>query len=157
MRTLTLVLLGILASGCASRAVDVKEQFIDCDDTSDVSVSLALNVPGVGMETAVDEQLMAVVGVDNNMDVDVEVVAIRIDPGQSPHPRYRITNSYREFKRTLPARGDADFELPVSGRSLASGTLTSRTLSDTIPIIVSVYLGNGTTYRCEYDVAAPKI
>jgi hypothetical protein len=158
MRTLTLLLLvALLGAGCASSdGLDANHR--DCDAGSDLSVNLALNIPGVGSESAIGDQLTVVVAVDNNTDVDVEVVAIRIDPGEVMNPSYRISNSYREFKRTLPARGDADFELPVTGRSvLFGGDARGRTTDATIPLAVTVVLGNGTVYRCKYEVPSPRV
>jgi hypothetical protein len=157
MRITALALLTLLGAACASRDGFIDERNLGCGSGQDVSVDVALNIPGVASE-ATSDNLTMVVEVGNNSTSDIEVVSIRVEPGQGVRPRYRIERSFREFHRVLTPGSDAAFELPVSGRGVAAGpnNLQSRG-DDTMPIIVSVYLASGDNYRCRMDIPAPRV
>lgn len=149
----TLVLLLLLAA-CASRDGLQDENIRDCDAGQEVSIDLHLNVPKVMMESRSDS-LTVVVMVGNNADRDIEVTAIRIEPGYTAQERYSLRSSYRELKQVIKAGDDEEFELPVTGVAGQRETVQRRA-NDAIEIVLSVYMAGGDVYRCTYEVPAPR-
>lgn len=138
-------------AACSSS--DVDETFHDCDPGGDVSVDALIDIPGVAMEN-VDDQLTMHVVVGNNSHSEIEVRAIRVEPGYTAQRRYSLSSSYRKFGRVLAPGEDYAFPLPIIGRGHARGAEVNR--EATIEMIVSVYLASGDNYRCSLAVAAPR-
>jgi hypothetical protein len=154
MRALLAVVL--LALGCASQGVAIDEDFRSCDDARDVSIAVALSEPRSLVEGSV-EALTMMVEVDNHDTSDIEVMAIRVEPGPKAHDRYRLERSYRKFDRVIAPRAGDAFELPVSGSPLPAPATGNLKPSDTLEVVVSVYLKGGDTYRCEFSVPSPPV
>ena len=146
----------LLVAGCASQGVSGDEDFYGCDERRDLSFGVALNSPRVKMDESVDELTM-VIDIDNNGATEVEVMAIRLEPGTKEHDRYGVTPSYRKFNRVIAAGSSEVFELPVSGARLADTQRRGSSWSDTFEVIVSVYLEGGAAYRCEFSIPAPRV
>ena len=151
-----LLAMTLVALGCASKGLVVDENFYGCDEGRDVSISIALSAPQAGFEGSVDELTM-IVDVRNDGTTDIEVMAIRVEPGPKAHDRYRLERSYRKYGRVIAPRGEDVFELPVSGARLPASATGNLNPSDTLEIVVSVYLEGGDTYRCEFSVPSPRV
>lgn len=148
------VFLLFLLYGCASSDDRTAERFYDCDERRDVSIAVALNQPGVAFEQTTDNLTM-VVDVGNNADHDIEVAAIRVEPVRMEHAYYVLERSYRKFNRVLAGGESHGFELPVIGRALTRDPNVVRG-DEAMGVVVSVYLANGDTYRCELFTRAPR-
>ena len=149
----TLVLFLLLA-GCASRDGFIDERIRDCSAGQELSIDLRLNMPKVMTERSGDD-LTVVVVIGNNSTRAVEVKSIRVEPGFTAQERYALDNSFREFHQVIEAGDDEEFELPVRGQAGMRET-RQRRVHDAIEIILSVYMADGDTYRCSYDVQAPR-
>lgn len=150
-RTLMLLL---LFAGCASRDGFVDERIRDCAAGQELSIDLHLNMPKMMTERSGDD-LTVVVSIANNSTRDVEVKSIRVEPGFTAQERYALESSFSEFHQVIEAGDDEQFELPVRGQAGTRDNLR-RTGNDAIEIVLSVYMADGDTYRCSYDVPAPR-
>lgn len=151
-RTLTLLL--FVFAACASRDGIIDDRTLDCSSGGELSVDVAMNMPKVMMEGTHDQMTM-IVSVGNNADHEIEVKSIRVEPGFTAQERYALESSFREFNEVLGPGEDEDFELPVRGVA-GSREIRPRGGSDAIEVAVSIYFANGDTYRCSYDVPAPR-
>lgn len=151
MRALAPALL-LFAMACASRDGVIDERVLDCNAGGDVSVDVAMNAPGVAFEQATDHFTM-VVEVGNNSHSDIEVRAIRVEPSERERASYAVERSYRKFGTVLAGGESHRFELPMMGRSTRDANIPA---SEVLGVVVSVYLGNGDTYRCELNTRAPR-
>jgi hypothetical protein len=148
-----LVLLLLLAA-CASRDGLVDERTRDCSAGQDVSIDLNLNVPTVMTENTTDNLTMFVT-IGNNSTHDIEVKAIRVEPGFAAQERYSLESSYGEYNQVIVPGDDEEFRLPVLGRA---GTRQGyrRGSSNTMDVALSVYMADGDKFRCVFDVEAPR-
>lgn len=147
------VLVLLLLAGCASRDGWVEPELRKCDAGGELSIDAYLDVPKVMMERTQDQLTMTIL-IGNNSGRDIEVKSIRVEPGHTAQRRYALENSFREFNETLKPGEDKAFELPVRGS--AGEREPRRPPNDFIEVVLSVYLDGGVTYRCEYDIPAPR-
>ncbi len=148
-----MLLVLLLLGGCASRDGWVESEIRKCDAGGELSIDAYLNMPKVMMERANDELTMTIL-IGNNSERDIEIKSIRMEPGRTAQQRYALQNSFREFNETLKPGEDKQFELPVRGS--AGEREIRRPIDDFIEVVLSVYLADGTTYRCEYAIQAPR-
>ena len=149
----TAIALLIFLAGCASNGGYAEPQLNNCADRSELSVDAYLNLPKIMMEGTRDELTM-VVGLGNNTDRDIEVKSIRVEPGRTAQQRYALESGFITVNETLKSNEDKQYEIPMRG---AAGLREDRTPTDNrIEIVLTISLGDGTTYRCQYDVEAPR-
>ena len=149
-----MLVLFLLFAGCASRDGLIDERIRDCSAGQDVSIDLHLNVPALMTENTTDNLTMLVT-IGNNSTRDIEVKAIRVEPGFTAQELYALDSSYGEFNQVIAPGDDEEFKLSVLGKA---GTRPGfrRAGSKTMEIAVSVYMADGDKFRCVFDIQAPQ-
>jgi len=150
----TLVLLLLLAA-CTSRDGLIDERVRDCSAGQEVSIDLNLNVPTVMTENTTDNLTM-VVTIGNNSTHDIEVKAIRVEPGFTAQERYALESSYGEYNQVIVPGDDEEFRLPVRGNAGTRPTSRRGGSDKVIEVVLSVYMADGDKFRCVFDVEAPR-
>ena len=143
----------IFLAGCASSDGYPSPALNNCADRSELSVDAYLNLPKIMMERTRDELTM-VVALGNNTDRDIDVKSIRVEPGRTAQQRYALESGFITVNETLKSNEDKQYEIPMRG---AAGMREDSTPMDNrIEVVLTISLGDGTTYRCQYDVEAPR-
>lgn len=149
-----MLVLFLLIAGCASRDGLIDERTRDCSSGQEVSIDLHLNAPTVMTENTTDNLTMLVT-IGNNSTRDIEVKAIRVEPGFMAQEVYSLSSSYGEYNQVIIPGDDEEFKLPVLGKAGTRPT-DRRSGSKTMEIAVSVYMADGDKFRCVFDVPAPQ-
>ena len=99
----------------------------------------------------VDNQHTLAVVVANNSHQDIVVKYIRVDQRPDATAIYRLDNGYREFDEIVAEGKEIELKVPMAGR--ASGRVEeSMSRRRSILLDVSVGLGNGDRYHCEFEI-----
>lgn len=156
MRHLLAALL-LIVVGCASKDGLLDDRILDCGEGHEVSIGVALDVPRIGLEGPDDRMTMRV-EVSNLLNEDIEVKAIRVESSDAAGSSgYTIDNSYGEFHKVIPPGESEVFDLPVTGRMVRAYDPNRVGGRPDLTVVTSVYLANNDTYRCKFDVPAPRV
>jgi hypothetical protein len=153
MRLAVIPLLLFLLAGCASSGGYAEPALNNCADSSELSVEAYLNLPKIMMEQTSDALTM-VVELGNNSNHDIEVKSIRVEPGRTAQHRYSFESGFITVNEVLKDGEDKRYEIPIRGT--AGFRETQMPLDSKIEVVLTVSLADGTTYRCQYDVEAPR-
>ena len=158
MRRLALLPLLLLLAACASSDSFGIADTRTVDDCQHGEVEVRVGLTGAGTGTGMErneDRLTFNVEVANNSREDIVVKAIRVEPLPEHDAAYRLDNSYRTFNETVPENEDHVFELPMTGRVVPRRQGQMSGGSETLGLSVTVVLGNGDSYRCQFGVPSP--
>jgi hypothetical protein len=152
----TIALLSIaFAASCASSSGGfVDDQAQECAYPIEVRAGLE-NMPGVRQERT-DDQVTLIVEVANNGNEEFTVKSIRAEQVADETARYRFDTSFGTFNELIEDGKDHVFRLKLTGRSVGFQEMSRmRGSRDVISLAVSVYLVDGRSFRCEFEVGSP--
>lgn len=125
----------------------------DCEPGQPVTILVGLEaIHQSGMEGVDDQHTLAVL-VANNSHQDIVVKYVRIDQRLDATAIYRLDNGYREVDEVVPEGKEIELKVPMTGRSAAVVAESMKTSRRSILLDVSVGLGNGDRYHCEFEIS----
>ena len=140
-------------AGCASKDGFIDRQQFNCEPGQIVSILAGLDDPvGTRMEGVVDDQHTLTVLVGNNSQEDMVVTTIRAEQIADQTDAYRFSNGYRAVNETIPEGKEAEFRIPMTGRSIQPEFGDPRGANRPVSLAVTVALANGDQYRCRYEI-----
>jgi hypothetical protein len=149
----TAVLLSLLLTlGCASKDGFIDQQVLDCGPGQVVTIQAGLDAQSGTRMEGVDDQHTLIVVVGNNSQEDIVVKTIRVDQAPDASSTYRFSNGYRKFDQTIAEGDEAEFKIPMSGRSIRPEVDADVRSSRDVSLDVMVILGNGDRYRCRFGI-----
>lgn len=143
----------VLVAGCASKDGFIDQQQFNCEPGQIVSILAGLDDPvGTRMEGVMDDQHTLRVLVGNNSQEDMVVSVIRAEQIVDQTDMYRFSNGYRAVNETIPEGKEAEFRIPMTGRTIQPEFGDPRGANRPVSLAVTVAFANGDQYRCRYEI-----
>jgi len=151
MRSFVVLLALLLFSACASSDGFSENQNFDCAPGQPITIVAGIDSIRASGTEVVDDQHTVSVIVANNSHQDIVVKYVRVDQRPDEGATYRLETGYRTVDEIVAEGEEVDLKVPMSGRSVAPVGETMRR-NRSILLDVSVGLGNGDRYHCEFEI-----
>ena len=146
------LLFSLLLAACASNDGFQTERSLECGPGQLVTLELGLAAFAPSRMEGMDDQHTLAVLVANNSEQDIVVKYIRIDQRPERTSIYRLDNGYLKPNQTIAEGKDFEFKIPMAGRAVSPEFGSSTSANRSIGLDVTVGLGNGDRYHCQFEV-----